>query len=248
MQPFDSGPFDSRFEDVFAPAIMKSGLEPYRVDRDPHVSIPIQEIENGIRDARICLADITLDNPNVWFELGFAIALQKDVILVCSDQRQTRFPFDVQHRSIIRYGTSAPRDFETLKVNLVSRIMALLQKENVLAAASRSSAVQRIQGLEQQEIVLLAAVGENMETTEGFASHYEIRRDMERYGFTRLAASLALKALTERGFIRQGEYQDDEANSYVGYSLTDSGWNWIEENKEQFVLKRPTSNSPDIPF
>ena len=31
MQPFDGGPFDRRYKDVFAPAIKAAGLEPYRV-------------------------------------------------------------------------------------------------------------------------------------------------------------------------------------------------------------------------
>jgi len=67
MQPFDGGTFDKRYEDTFAHAIRDAGLEPYRVDQDPKVSIPIQDIESGIRDSRICFAEITLDNPNVLF-------------------------------------------------------------------------------------------------------------------------------------------------------------------------------------
>ncbi|MFZ3591327.1 hypothetical protein ACOI1C_19380, partial [Bacillus sp. DJP31] len=99
MQPFDKGRFDKRYEEVFAPAIRSCDLEPYRVDRDPGVVIPIDDIEKGIRNSRICLAEITLDNPNVWFELGYAIACGKDVILVCSTERNRNnpFPFDVRH-------------------------------------------------------------------------------------------------------------------------------------------------------
>src|SRR5579862_5039729 len=90
MQSFDGGPLDDRYEDVFAPAIIDAGLEPYRVDRDPNVTIPIDEIEAGIRNADVCLAEISLDKPNVWYELGFAIAAQKtavrvgDLVGVCS--------------------------------------------------------------------------------------------------------------------------------------------------------------------
>jgi hypothetical protein len=116
MQPFDDGPFDRRYTDVIDPAIRAAGLEPYRVDKDPTVSIPIQDIEQGIRDSALCLADITLDNPNVWFELGFAIATGKEVVLICSNDRTTRFPFDVQHRTIIKYTTASTSDFEKLKI------------------------------------------------------------------------------------------------------------------------------------
>ena len=58
IQPFDRGIFDKRYVDIFAPAIREAGLEPYRVDHDPMVSIPIQEIENGIRGSKLCFAEI----------------------------------------------------------------------------------------------------------------------------------------------------------------------------------------------
>ena len=57
IQPFDNGRFDKRYRDVFGPAIEAAGLEPYRADRDPGVSIIIEEIESRIRDADVCLAD-----------------------------------------------------------------------------------------------------------------------------------------------------------------------------------------------
>ena len=116
IQPFDEGErYDKRYEDVFAPAIEAAGLEPYRVDRDPSVRVPIDEIEQGIRASDVCLAEISTNNPNVWFELGFAIASKREVVMVCSDERTTHFPFDVQHRKITRYSTHSKSDYEQLQ-------------------------------------------------------------------------------------------------------------------------------------
>ncbi len=126
IQPFDGGPFDKRYDDVFVPAIRAAGLEAYRVDRDPSVDIPIQWIEDGIRNAVACLADISSPNPNVWFELGYAIASQKPVVLVCSHDPKGRFPFDVQHRAIIVYRTESKRDFEELSVQITARLSAII--------------------------------------------------------------------------------------------------------------------------
>jgi|SRR5579872_2114133 len=248
MQPFDGGDFDNRYEDVFSPAIRDAGLEPYRVDQDPKVSIPIQDIETGIRESRLCLADISLDNPNVWFELGFAIASSRDVVLVCSDQRQAKFPFDVQHRSIIKYSTGAPRNFDVLRDNITKRIKAILQKAETLAAASDISATRKIQGLEQHEIVTLAAIGENIDASDDVASVYQIRKDMEQYGFTKLATTLALKTLQDKGFIETGTYSDEDGNRVTTYSLKSIGWEWILSNKNQFILRREKEPADDIPF
>lgn len=248
MQPFDAGDFDSRYEDVIAPAIREAGLEPYRVDRDPKVSIPIQDIESGIRESRLCVADISLDNPNVWFELGFAIASFKEVALICSDQRQSKFPFDVQHRSIIRYSTGAPRDFEVLKSSITRRLKALMQKSETLFRAADVSATRKIEGLEQQEVVTLAAIGENIDATEGLAKVHAIRNDMERFGFTRMATTIALKTLQDKGFIESTSYQDSDGDYITAYSLTREGWDWIVDNKEQFVLRREPDPKNDVPF
>ena len=95
FQPFDKGPHDKRYDDIIAPAINAAGLEPYRVDRDDGVVIPVETLHEEIRTAMVCLADITTQNPNVMYELGFAIASGKDVILICSTQRSEKFPFDI---------------------------------------------------------------------------------------------------------------------------------------------------------
>src|SRR5262249_14599061 len=153
--------------------------DPYRVDQDPKVSIPIQDIENGIRESQICLAEITADNPNVWFELGYAIACGKEVILVCSDERTTKFPFDIQHRTIIKYATTSISDFQKLKSQITIRIKACLQKAEALSTVSEISKLTKFDGLEQHEVVALAALAENLEHPEDNASTFQIKRDME---------------------------------------------------------------------
>lgn len=254
IQPFDGAAFDARYDDVLDPAVRAAGLEPYRVDRDPKASIPIQEIETQIRNSRMCLADITLDNPNIWFELGFAIAAYKDVVLICSDHRETKFPFDVQHRNIISYKTGSPRDFEQLGAKVKDRLSALLEKEQTLSSVVEASKLQKIQGLEQHEVVALAALGENITSITDSAAGHEIRRDMERSGFTNLATTIALKSLADRGFISQVSLESEDGYAYAGYSFTDNGWAWILANKNEFVLKKPQQRPPlgfaddEIPF
>ena len=153
IQPFDDGKqYDKRYKDVFEPAIRAAELEPYRVDQDPSVSVPIDDIEQGIEYSGVCLAEISTDNPNVWFELGYAIARKRDVVLVCSDERKTPFPFDVQHRKIIQYSTQSPSDFETASSKITAQLKAVLKKREELGMLSSLSSVSKVEGLEQYEI------------------------------------------------------------------------------------------------
>lgn len=248
MQPFDGAAFDKRYEDVFVPAIRNAGLEPYRVDQDPKVVIPIQEIEAGIRDSQICLAEITLDNPNVWFELGFAIASGKEVVLVCSDERTSRFPFDVQHRTIIKYSSTAPRDFEELEKRVTTKIKAYLQKAETLTNVSEISKLAKFEGLEQHEIMALAALAENLDHPDDYASGFQIRRDMEAGGFSKIAANLALKSLAQKNFVEQSQYRNYDGEYYTGYTMNELGWNWVLANKDKFILRKDkVLNGNDIP-
>jgi hypothetical protein len=121
FQPFDKGPHDKRYDDIIAPAITAAGLEPYRVDRDDGVVIPVESLHEEIRTATVCLADITTQNPNVMYELGFAIASGKDVILICSTQRSEKFPFNIQHRGIIQYTPDSASDFDKLKTDISNK-------------------------------------------------------------------------------------------------------------------------------
>lgn len=249
MQPFDGGVFDERYEDVIAPAIRNADLEPYRVDQDPKVSIPIQDIEAGIREAEICLADITLDNPNVWFELGYAIACGKEVVLICSKERNTKFPFDIQHRTVITYPTGAPRDFEKLKSDITEKLKAYLSKAEKMSVVSEISKVTKFEGLEQHEVVCLAALAENIDHPGDFASAFQIKRDMESSGFTKVASTIALAGLLKKNFIEQSQYQDHDGEFFTGYVLTESGWKWIFDNKNKFVLQKEVKEpDDDIPF
>lgn len=243
MQPFDGGAFDKRYDDVFAPAIKEAGLEAYRVDRDPSVSIPIDDIESGIINSKLCLAEITTDNPNVWFELGFAIAVPKEVILVCSDERRSKFPFDVQHRNIIRYKTESPQDFTQLKENITTRIKAVLNKQNEISKVSKISPVADTEGLSQHELVALVTVMQNSFISQDGATPYKVKEDMNNAGFTDIAVSLALRSLSQQAMIMTQTFSDSYGNDYLGYSVTPKGSDWLLNHQELLILrKEPTTD------
>jgi hypothetical protein len=253
IQPFDHGEFDKRYEDVFVPAIKAAELEPYRVDRDPSASIPIDEIEAGIRRSDACLADISTSNPNVWFELGYAIAASKPVVLVCKNAPDRRFPFDIQHRTVIIYETESARDFEELEKKITARLQAELLKEDRLEKLSDSSIIANIKGLSQMEIVALVTIAENAVSPEDFVSVWSIRQDMERSGYTKIAVTLAVTSLLKKGFVLTQRDMDQNGNEYSVYQVDSRGMQWLIDNQNSLVLKRERSSEAkildeDIPF
>jgi len=238
MQPFDGSTFDKRYDDVYAPAIRDADLDPYRVDRDPSVRIPIEDIESGIRNSEICLADITTDNPNVWFELGFAIAVPREVVLVCSDERTTHFPFDVQHRNILRYKTESKSDFDKLRSEIAERIRGVLEKERTIGRISNLPPIADAEGLSQHEFVALVAVMQNRMSPEDVVSAYTIKEDMNRASFTDIGVSLALQGIIDKGMVTTAIETDWNGNDYVVYSMTEEGIQWLMRNQDEIVLKR----------
>jgi len=89
----------------------KHGL---RVERGDHriLTVPLLEkIREQIVEAKVLIADITGRNPNVFYELGLAHALEKPVILLTQDQAED-VPTDIRHLEFIRYDLS--RDVDVL--------------------------------------------------------------------------------------------------------------------------------------
>ena len=252
IQPFDSGRFDKRYEDVFRPAIEAADLVAYRVDQDRTVEVPIESIEDGIRNAAVCLADITTDNPNVWYELGFAFATGRPVLMVCADERISPYPFDIQHRTVLRYSTEAPSDFEKFKTELIQRLRALMTKGEALRQIAESQQIAPQHGLTPPELAVLAVLAGQTGIPGSVCSVWSLKNDVERTGYTSIGFSLGFRRLVEKQFIEPVDTTDDFGNLYDSAKLTDKGWKWVEENESLFALRRdktPVLDFDDeIPF
>ena len=238
IQPFDKGKFDKRYEDVYEPAIRGAGFEPYRVDRDHGVTVPIESIESGIRQAEVCLADITTDNPNVWYELGFAFAARRPVVMVCSDERPGgKFPFDIQHRTILTYKPESSSDFIELCHSLTEKIKAISVREEELGNLANSDLVSAVAGLSQPEVMLLAVLASDLLSPSSKVAAWKARRDCEQAGMTGMGFNLALRRLAAKDFMLVSEELDpNDGEPYATLGLSDRAWEWIDANDSQFVL------------
>jgi hypothetical protein len=106
MQPF-GGTLGGYYESIFKPAIEQAGLAPVRADAEIFGTGKIMDqIWRGIKAASVLVAELTSKNPNVFYELGLAHALEKPVVLVSSNQEDV--PFDLRHIRVILYDQADP--------------------------------------------------------------------------------------------------------------------------------------------
>jgi hypothetical protein len=66
----------------------------------------IDQIWSGINASKVLVAELTTRNPNVFYELGLAHALDKPVVLVSSNEEDV--PFDLKHIRVIYYDVTDP--------------------------------------------------------------------------------------------------------------------------------------------
>ncbi|EOV5432327.1 hypothetical protein J0J26_24155 [Vibrio vulnificus] len=97
--------FNELYENVIKPVCESVGLEPIRADDMYTNGLIIFDIIQSIQHASVIISDITPDNPNVYYEVGYAHAAGKHVILMCDKERE-RLPFDVSGFRTIFYSNS----------------------------------------------------------------------------------------------------------------------------------------------
>lgn len=254
IQPFDKDKYDKRYRECFKPAIEAAELTAYRVDEDPRADIGIDSIESGIRNASACLADISEDNANVWYELGFAMALNKPVVMVCHEQSRSKFPFDIQHRIVTQYKSDSPSDFEELRTRITDRLKARATHEEMFKQAAEAEQVSRVDGLSPTELMLVAAIAAETESPEASTVLWRVKEASERQGLTPIGFQLALRRLMTKSFVKvTNEFDAESERHYDLIALTPGAWEWIDQNETRFITQKKARTTQiiaedDIPF
>lgn len=119
-------PFDAAFNTVYdsiREAVNNAGLQCMRADdiwENPEI---IQDVVLLIDRSRIVICDCTGKNPNVFYEVGIAHTLGRDVILITQSEHD--IPFDIRHLRFVKYLNNAEGRI-SLAQELQSRIETLL--------------------------------------------------------------------------------------------------------------------------
>src|ERR1700751_5696361 len=94
--------FDAVYKDLVSPAIAAVGLIPPRADADRRGGSIHLDMFQDLLLAEFVVADLTLDNPNVWYEIGLRHALRAGGTVLTYATRD-RLPFDIAGPRMHRY-------------------------------------------------------------------------------------------------------------------------------------------------
>lgn len=94
--------FNRVYAELIKPAVEAAGLEVFRADEEQRAGGILPDMFQELLIADLVVADLTIDNPNVWYELGVRHALRaRGVVLISGGSVPTAF--DVYTDRKLRY-------------------------------------------------------------------------------------------------------------------------------------------------
>ena len=94
--------FNAVFRELIKPALERAGFIVFRADEEMRAGNVRTDMFQELLLADLVVADLSIDNPNVWYELGVRHALRKrGVVQITCRRDQT--PFDVLTERSVRY-------------------------------------------------------------------------------------------------------------------------------------------------
>ena len=121
-------PFGKSSEDIYqlvSAAAARADVTALRADSVASLATEniTETIHQAIRDASLLVANVTDANPNVMYEVGFAQAQNKPLILIASSSRS--IPFDLARVRVVIYDFTNPDEF----VQRLSKMIAQAVKK-----------------------------------------------------------------------------------------------------------------------
>jgi len=140
MKAFVIMPFKKVFNDVFyfikeavKNSVTGEKIECFRLDEKKAAGKITDDFIDSIETSTFCIADLTGNNPNVMWEVGYAIASKKPTIFICQDL--SSIPFDLRDMKIIEYEYGSLSD--SLTENLTKAINETLAQFEVKREATK---------------------------------------------------------------------------------------------------------------
>lgn len=122
--PFNDCHADKIYNVYIKNACLNANIKILRVDEDPSNNNIMHKIFSMIRNAHFIVFITTNNNPNVFYEAGYAFALQKEIIMCAPNLGD--LPFDVRNNVCLAYENRESQflnEFESTLFNLRKSLM-----------------------------------------------------------------------------------------------------------------------------
>lgn len=119
--------FDKVYRTLIQRAVREAGMTPVRADERIGSALIHTDMFRDLRDRSVVLADLSLDNPNVFYELGIRhVMSSRGTVLMC--RKGSILPFDVKlSRTIFYEFDGVSLDWEEVE-KVVKQLVVTLQE------------------------------------------------------------------------------------------------------------------------
>src|SRR4051794_25046064 len=100
--------FDAVYRDLIHQPLAAAGADVFRADIENRAGNILADMFQELLLADLVVADVTIDNPNAWYELGVRHALRPRGTVMLQGGR-SRIPFDVGPERVFGYRTAGGR-------------------------------------------------------------------------------------------------------------------------------------------
>jgi hypothetical protein len=250
-----SGPYYERlFDEILEPAIIETGLAPYRVHRNSLSPTPVNIFVDEIEQAEALFADVSENDAEIWLAAGCAIALGKPLCLISSGLNSS-LPLGIQYLPLIPYPPDAlPSDYTHLQQSISSQLSAILpQPESAppepqvhvpflppIPSPSLSG------DLASYEVMALTII--DLEASGAGLSPRDLGLEMQALGSAHLT-SHAMNSLRRRQFIERKPVQISQGNElHISENLfvTRAGQEWLLRHGKRATAHRSTTRTREL--
>ena len=224
-------PFRQEFQKVYTeaikPACERAGATCSRVDEQIFTENILLRIYDQIRAADVIVAEMTGRNPNVFYETGYAHALNKRVLLLT--QKVQDIPFDLAHYPHIVYEADLAKLADELERRVhwaITHPKAPLQVDPLITSSGSHK-------LEPEDVAILAVLarrsGMDVLDLEILGKRAKVPSEVTRIALDRLRSS----RMVEKRSLLGG-----------GYRLTQSGLAALREHESR--AHREAASDPSV--
>ena len=176
--------FDAVYRELLAPAITVAGLAPHRADADRRGGSIHLDMFQDLLLAEFVVADLTIDNPNVWYEIGVRHALRAGGAVLTYALRD-RLPFDIAGQRMQRYTLKEGKlDPDLVGAELTALTEAIEATLGAWRGRRASPVYQQVPSLREPDWKTLKVgdVNEFWQGLEAWQSRIEVARRKQRPG------------------------------------------------------------------